>query len=179
MSSGGDWCVPSPDAGGMRREACARNDGEGLGAWLASLPDRAPVSVGFVPRGGGDVEVIRVRALTGWWSRLVGLLGARRDCEAGAVVLAGCSSIHTYGMRCEIDAAFADAEGLVLRSCRGLPPCRIASSKGASFVLERPSAYRAWPHVGSRLTLWPAGCQAKGTSVKDAAKRGEIRWGTV
>ena len=44
-------------------------------------------------------------------SRRIGLRG--RDTISGALLLTPCRSIHTFGMRFGIDAAFVDADGVV------------------------------------------------------------------
>jgi len=45
-----------------------------------------------------------------------GLLG--RDGVGGALVLAPCRWVHTLGMRFDIDVAYLDAEGRVIKTCR-------------------------------------------------------------
>lgn len=79
-----------------------------------------------------------------------GLLGA--GASSGAVVLASCRSIHTFGMCVPLDVAFVDCAGRVVRSIRGLPPGRIRASRDAWLVLERPAAPDPWPQEGDFLT---------------------------
>jgi uncharacterized protein len=91
-----------------------------------------------------------------WWSRTRGLLG-RSALEPGeALLIRPCSSIHMIGMRFAIDAAFLDADGVVLALSPGLAPgFTIASRKGAAQVLELPAGTIAGAklRVGDLLLL--------------------------
>ena len=92
-------------------------------------------------------QSLTVRPLVSWWQRLRGLLGTDRS--AGTVALMDCFSIHTFWMSYAIDVAFVRSDGYVLRSLRNLPPWRVASCRGTSYVLERPSQGGPWPQTGS------------------------------
>lgn len=91
-----------------------------------------------------------------WEGRMRGLLGTRAG-EAPCLVLAPCRSIHTVGMRYSLDVAFAGQDGLALRVCRGLPPGRVASCRGAAWVLERPHQEGPWLEAGQPVPLGPPG----------------------
>ncbi|HYY06536.1 MAG TPA: DUF192 domain-containing protein [Candidatus Limnocylindria bacterium] len=52
------------------------------------------------------------------------------------LLLPGCRSIHTFGMRFAIDVIFLDARGDPLRVVRGLPPRRLATHWRAHAVIE-------------------------------------------
>lgn len=93
----------------------------------------------------------RATVLRTWRERLRGLLGTRAD--AGAVLIARCRSIHTFGMRYAIDVAFVREDGAVVGVRRALPAGRLASSRRASCVLERPASDGQWPAVGERLLV--------------------------
>ena len=73
-------------------------------------------------------------------SRLRGL--AWRDrAEAGpGLLIPRCSSVHTFGMRFELDVYFLDRSGRVLSARRRVPPRRVLWRRGASAVLEIPAA---------------------------------------
>ncbi len=98
-------------------------------------------------------------------ARLLGLLCYRKDVFAcnRVLVLVPCNSVHTFFMRDEIDIAFIDCEGMVLRSYEHVRPCRVISAKGAAAVLERFSdnreeradldAFAAWYKEGDRVSL--------------------------
>jgi uncharacterized protein len=73
-------------------------------------------------------------------TRLVGLsLRRRRDAGPG-LLIPRCSSVHTFGMRFELDLFFLDADGRVLAVRRGVSPRRVVWFRGASAVLEIPAA---------------------------------------
>jgi uncharacterized protein len=86
-------------------------------------------------------------------TRLRGL--AFRDrCEAGpGLLFPSCASVHTFGMRFELDVFFLDADGKALSVRRRVPPRRIVWQRGASAVLEIPSPERGeslrLPELGS------------------------------
>ena len=95
-----------------------------------------------------------VRFATRLGERLVGLL--RNDvCASGEVlVLSPCSNIHTFGMKGDIDVAFVDACGCVLKTERSLQPRRFCSCDGARVVLERRSTGDSpWFEVGDVVGL--------------------------
>ena len=70
---------------------------------------------------------MRALVVTGFLGRLRGLLGTSRDDErAVPLLLVGCPSVHTLGMRYQLDVVLVDEGGLVLGSWRELP----AGSRG-------------------------------------------------
>ncbi len=76
----------------------------------------------------------------GFRSRLLGL--AWLDlAEAGpGLLIPACASVHTFGMRFELDLVFLDREAEPLAVHRGVPPCRLLWCRGAAAVLEVPAA---------------------------------------
>lgn len=94
---------------------------------------------------------MRFKQLERFGERLVGLLGT--DASAEAVVLCGCSSIHTFGMAYAIDVAFATGDGRVLLAQRAVVPCRALSARGAYYVFERPAAAEPWFREGSTIEI--------------------------
>ena len=92
-------------------------------------------------------ETLRFDVVRGFRRKMVGLLGTGRD--ARPVALCGCSSVHTLGMRYEIDIALVARDGHVLASRRAVPPGRMMWAPGARYALERPACGTPWPHVGS------------------------------
>jgi len=93
---------------------------------LASLPRRRVL--------GREVAVA-----TGFRARLLGLAGLRRERAGAGLLLPGCASVHTFGMRFDLDLVFLDAAGRPLAIVLGLPSRRLASHRGAAAVLELPS----------------------------------------
>jgi uncharacterized membrane protein (UPF0127 family) len=66
------------------------------------------------------------------------LLGRDSLAAGSALILAPCSSIHTFFMRFPIDVAFVDREGVILRIAADLRPWRIALALRAFAVIEMP-----------------------------------------
>jgi uncharacterized membrane protein (UPF0127 family) len=100
---------------------------------------------------------------------MIGLLAKDAMRGADAILISSCSSIHTFGMQDNIDVAFINEEGQVLRSLINLPANRLASCRGAKAVLERysnPGCY--WLKQGDRLMLEPI----TRASVREHAKKG-------
>jgi uncharacterized protein len=77
---------------------------------------------------------------TGFRSRLRGLAWRDRAQAPAGLLIPRCSSVHTFGMRFELDVYFLDSESRVLLARRRVPPRRILWCRGASAVLEIPAA---------------------------------------
>lgn len=92
---------------------------------------------------------MRVEIASSLRSRLVGLLG--RDALDGALMLAPCNDIHTFGMRRSIDVAFIGADGTVLESFRNVGANRRLRSRRAVATLERFAAHGDWLEPGDVL----------------------------
>jgi uncharacterized membrane protein (UPF0127 family) len=76
------------------------------------------------------MDVLTARGLR----RLTGLAG-RRDCDV-ALLLPGCRSVHTFGMRFALDLVWLGRGGQVVRVDRAVPPRRVRSCRRARSVLE-------------------------------------------
>jgi uncharacterized membrane protein (UPF0127 family) len=72
-------------------------------------------------------------------SRLLGL--ARLELpEAGpGLLIPRCASVHTFGMRFELDLIFLDAEDRAMAVRLAVPPRRLVWERGSAAVLEVPS----------------------------------------
>ena len=80
-----------------------------------------------------------------WRARLLGLAllrGLAPDC---ALLIPGCSCVHTFGMRFALDITFLDGKGRELSRRREVPPRRLVRHRGAAAVVERASAAQALP----------------------------------
>jgi uncharacterized membrane protein (UPF0127 family) len=73
-------------------------------------------------------------------SRLLGLAGLSREQAGTGLLIPRCASVHTFGMRFDLDLVFLDRRGEPLAVCRRVAPCRLVWERGASAVLEIP-----WP----------------------------------
>jgi len=72
-------------------------------------------------------------------ARLLGLAWLSRERAGEGLLLPRCRSIHTAGMRFELDLHFLGEEGELLRVEREIGPMRIVSERRARAVLEIPS----------------------------------------
>lgn len=89
-------------------------------------------------------------------ARARGLLGTNASWgnDNRVLLLVRCRSVHTFGMRYALDIAFADKQGVVLRSERSVKPRRMLYCAQAAFVLERPHDQSgAWLRTGESLSL--------------------------
>ena len=83
---------------------------------------------------GFDVPVATTRR-----SRLLGLALLARERAGEGLLIPGCSSVHTLGMRFPLDLLFLDHRRRVIDLRREIPPWRMVRCPGAAAVLELPS----------------------------------------
>jgi uncharacterized membrane protein (UPF0127 family) len=86
-------------------------------------------------------------------SRNRGLLGRARLNDGSALILAPCSSIHTFFMRFAIDVLFVKKDGRVMKMYSALPAWRIAFAFGAFAAIELPAGAAAWSETRSGDTV--------------------------
>jgi uncharacterized membrane protein (UPF0127 family) len=79
---------------------------------------------------------LSVKMADSYFTRLVGLIGKSQMDENEGLLLKKCKSIHTIGMRYNLDLVFMDKTGKVLKCAEGIKPFRTASAKGAYYALE-------------------------------------------
>jgi uncharacterized protein len=84
-------------------------------------------------------------------ARLLGLAFMRPPPADHALLIPHCRSVHTFGMRFEIDVTFLDERGQTIRVERAVPPRRVLFQRRAFAVLERvsPPRRRDAPTAGS------------------------------
>lgn len=87
--------------------------------------------------------------LTSFLSRLRGMLFRVRSNKI--YILKPCNSIHTFGMRYEIDIAFVDDRGVVLEARRDVKPKSFIKNSKALLVCERASTNVEWFNKGDRF----------------------------
>jgi uncharacterized membrane protein (UPF0127 family) len=73
-------------------------------------------------------------------TRLRGLAWRDREDAGPGLLIPRCASVHTFGMRFELDVYFLDRDGKVLEVRRRVPPNRVLWRRNARKVLEIPSA---------------------------------------
>ena len=67
------------------------------------------------------------------WQRLRGLAFAP---PGDPLLIEGCRSVHTFGMRYALDLVWLDGDGAVIRVDRDVPPRRLRTCLRARSVLE-------------------------------------------
>ncbi len=92
-----------------------------------------------------DASGAAIYVAAGRRSRLLGLAGLREMPARSALLLLGCSSVHTLGMRFDIDVLFLDEHCKVIGERREMRPGRVAWCRGAAAVVEFPSSYAEEP----------------------------------
>src|SRR3954454_23221166 len=78
------------------------------------------------------------RVARSFGERLIGLSWSRRP-RALALLIPRCRSVHTFGMRFQLDLYWLDSGGDVVRVDRDVPPWRISRCRRARSVIELPS----------------------------------------
>ena len=71
--------------------------------------------------------------------RLRGLAFRDRADAGPGLCIPRCASVHTFGMRFDLDVYFLDREERVISVRRQVPPRRLVWCRGARKVLEIPS----------------------------------------
>jgi uncharacterized membrane protein (UPF0127 family) len=72
-------------------------------------------------------------------TRLRGLAWSERADAGPGLLIPRCSSVHTFGMRFDLDLYFLGRRGEVIAVRRRVPPRRVVWKRGARAVLEIPS----------------------------------------
>jgi uncharacterized membrane protein (UPF0127 family) len=80
-------------------------------------------------------------------ARAMGLLGRPPLRPSEGMMIMPCSSIHTFGMRYELDVVFMDVANKVVRVIHGLGKWRIAVSPRAKWTLELPAGEAERLHI--------------------------------
>jgi uncharacterized membrane protein (UPF0127 family) len=84
--------------------------------------------------GGRRVPVAATRR-----ARLLGLSLLDRRAAGAGLLIPGCRSVHTFGMRFRLDLVFLGDDMVPVSMRRGVPPRRIAVAPRARAVLELPA----------------------------------------
>jgi uncharacterized protein len=102
---------------------------------------------------------VEVPVAVGARARLLGLAWLELE-EAGAgLLLPRCSSVHTFGMRFDLDVHFLDGRGRVVATRTGVPPRRLVCHRTAAAVLELPASAESgnFAAAGGESSRWSAG----------------------
>lgn len=127
--------VARPGIGGLRWGRTEESHPVGVLDILAMNRHSAEV---HVPSGATFLE--RCYLAEGTVARAIGLLGTARLAAGVGLLLPGCRSVHTFGMRFSIVCVWLGPGGVVLRVDDGLQPGRVSCCPGAIAVIERAAA---------------------------------------
>ena len=101
----------------------------------------------------GQVVAATVVAAFDSASRRKGLLGLTSMPPGSAIIIAPTSAIHTWFMRFEIDVAFVDRDGRVVKTRHSLRPWRVFGALRAFAAIELPAGTLASSGVKPGDTL--------------------------
>jgi hypothetical protein len=87
----------------------------------------------------GSILAVEIEPAFDSKSRNRGLLGRTGLDDGSALILAPCSSIHTFFMRFAIDVLFVKKDGRVVKMYPALPAWRLAFALGAFAAIELPA----------------------------------------
>jgi hypothetical protein len=82
---------------------------------------------------------LTVPVAVGFRGRSLGLAGLELAQAGSGLLIPRCTSVHTFGMRFELDLFFLDRHDRPFAVCSRVPPRRLAWRRGAAAVLEIPS----------------------------------------
>jgi uncharacterized membrane protein (UPF0127 family) len=97
------------------------------------------VPIRFRRRERVEILGLEVPVATRFAVRLMGLALLRRERAGAGLLIPGCRSVHTFGMRFPLDLFFLDGEHRVIEVRREVPPSRFVHCADAEAVLELPS----------------------------------------
>jgi uncharacterized protein len=86
-----------------------------------------------------DDWLARFPVAEGFRARLLGLSWRDRADLGPGLLIPRCASVHTFGMRFDLDLFFLDASGRVIERRLRVPPRRVVWCRGACAVLEIPA----------------------------------------
>ena len=119
-------------------------------------PARTPTNtLALIDERTGSVVASAVEIAEKSADRRRGLLGRDGLDPSAALIIAPCSSVHTFFMRFVIDVVFVARDGRVVKIARDLKPWRIAGSLRAHAVVEMAggAAARNDVRLGDRFVL--------------------------
>jgi len=91
---------------------------------------------GRLTRVNDDRVIENISKTTHFFERMCGLLTKPRLNKNEGLLIAPCSSVHTFGMRYNIDLVFIDKQWNIIKTVNSLKPWRMSASRNADMVLE-------------------------------------------
>lgn len=91
----------------------------------------------LVNRETGEVLIEQLQIAASFWRRFIGLQFRRSLPPQAGLLIAPCSSVHTFGVRFPIDVAFIDASGIVVEVHESVKPRRVCiPQRSCRYVVE-------------------------------------------
>jgi len=109
--------------------------------FLNPLIGSGPGTYELVNAKRGSLLASRVEPAFDSKTRKKGLLGRESVPDDYVLIIAPCSSVHTFFMRCPIDVVFVSRDGTVTKACRSVKPWRAAGSLKAFAVVEAAAGF--------------------------------------
>jgi uncharacterized protein len=91
---------------------------------------------GHLTRANNDQVIRNISKTTNFIERMRGLLASPPIKQNEGLLITPCSSVHTFGMRYDIDLVFIDKQWTVVKTVKSLKPWRMSASNAAFMVLE-------------------------------------------
>ncbi len=91
---------------------------------------------GSLAYANADCVIRNVCRTTNFLERMRGLLGTQKLKADEGLLIAPCSSVHTFGMGYTIDVLFLDNHLTIVKTVKSLKPWRLAAATASSMVLE-------------------------------------------
>jgi len=105
---------------------------------MSTRRDSRPRRLRGLPRA--EVGGRRVPVATSGRARLLGLSLLNRRRAGPGLLIPGCRSVHTFGMRFPLDLLFLDFDLMPVSLRRAVRPRRVVFERRAQAVLELPAA---------------------------------------
>jgi uncharacterized membrane protein (UPF0127 family) len=116
-------------------------------------PNAAAERFALINARTGETLAERIEPALDSRTRGKGLVGRSHLPAGSGMIIAPCSSIHTFFMKFAIDVVFVKADGRVAKIARELGAWRLAGAVGAFGVVELPAGAAARTTVGDQLRV--------------------------
>jgi uncharacterized membrane protein (UPF0127 family) len=103
---------------------------------MKDVRDKRPRRLQGLPRT--EISGRRVPVATSRRARLLGLSHLDRHRAGAGLLIPGCRSVHTFGMRFPLDLVFLDFDLRPVAHRSSVPPRRLVFERRAQAVLELP-----------------------------------------
>ncbi len=101
------------------------------------------------------ILAVDARIADTFFNRLKGLLGSKNLDQGQGLIIRPCNSIHTIGMKYDIDVIFIDERDYVVKISKAIRAGRFAVCQKSAYVLELPAGTisRTGTKVGDKISI--------------------------